>query len=314
MKKRQSKEEKTIENSSEVLKDLTTLYDEDGRAVIEYRKLLDSYKRLSKRFDKTIHLNDTIGKSVIVNNENLKDTVNYTIETAREKLLYNVAEHRKTKESLAKTLQSEKSSTKSLRAQLDLAYQRINQLEKEVENLKNNANSSVESAFEKREIGGPKIDINLPEYKKFSYEELLTNEIKKAKLKKSSLYLVKLTIDNFDKIVDDIQEKGNMNNFLKSTVKYISTTLGKNIIVYHSHHNTFYIIFVDLPFNSIDQKLEKLKTKRKLGDSSITFSMGCVSFDLDEDNFESLNEKADLTNEKASFDNLEGSILFFNEI
>jgi GGDEF domain-containing protein len=310
MAKRKSKEEKTIDYSSEVLKDLTALYDDDGRAVIEYRKLLDSYKKLSKRFDKTISLNDTIGKSVIVNNENLKDTVNYTIETAREKLLYNVAEHRKTKESLAKTLETEKSSTKGLRAQLDLAYQRITQLEKEVEDLKKST-PTVESAFEKREIGGSKIDINMPQYKKFSFKELLENEIKRCELKEAPLFLVKLTIDNFEKIRNDIEEKGNTNNFLKSSVKYISVTLGKNIIVYFSHHNVIYIILTEIAFDEVQQKLEKLTMKRKLGDSSITYSMGCAQFDMDSDDYESINKKCDNANEKASFDNQDGSIVFY---
>ena len=311
MKKRKSKEEKTIDYSSEVLKDLTTLYDEDGRAVIEYRKLLDSYVKLSKRFDKTIHLNDTIGKSVIVNNENLKDTVSYTIETAREKLLYNVSEHRKTKEVLAKTLQSEKNSSKSVRSQLDLAYQRIATLEKEIEDLKRDT-PSVESVFEKREIGGSKIDINMPQYKKFSFKELLENEIKRCELKKAPLFLVKLTIDNFEKIRNDIEEQGNINNFLKSSVKYISVTLGKNIIVYFSHHNVFYIIFTELQLEDIKQKLEKLTIKRKLGESTITFSMGCAHFDMDNDDYESINKKCDNANEKASFDNLDGSIIFYD--
>lgn len=310
MAKRKSKEEKTIDYSTEVLKDLTALYDDDGRAVIEYRKLLDSYKKLSKRFDKTISLNDTIGKSVIVNNENLKDTVNYTIETAREKLLYNVAEHRKTKEVLAKTLQSEKNSSKNIRTQLDLAYQRITQLEKELEDAKR-GNLNVESVFEKREIGGSKIDINMPQYKKFTFKELLENEIKKCEHKKTSLFLVKLTIDNFDKIQVDIEEQGNTNNFLKSSVKYISITLGKNAIVYYSHHNVFYIIFTELDQKEIEQKLEKLTVKRKLGESTITYSMGCASYDIDIDNYESINKKCDKSNEKASLDNLEGSFVFY---
>lgn len=66
---RKSREEKFLDSTEEVIKDLENLYDENGRAVIEYKKVLSEYKKLLKRFNKTITMNDAIGKSVIVNSQ-----------------------------------------------------------------------------------------------------------------------------------------------------------------------------------------------------------------------------------------------------
>ena len=96
---RKTKEEKIVEHGEKVVEDFQDLYDKEARAVTEYNKLLDEYRRLNKRFNKIISMNDAVSKDVIVNNDNLKDSVDYTIKAAREKLLSNVAEHRKTKES-----------------------------------------------------------------------------------------------------------------------------------------------------------------------------------------------------------------------
>lgn len=303
---RKSREEKFLDSTEEVIKDLENLYDENGRAVIEYKKVLSEYKKLLKRFNKTITMNDAIGKSVIVNNESLKGKLTYTIDTAREKLLYNVAEHRKTKEKLSEHLELEKKSSKGLNSNLDLAYKRISELEKEIEQLKI-GKSDLSHEFGKSDIKTSKLSINLEEYKKFSYNDLLSREIKKVHENKTTLYLIKLTIDNFERIVDDIEEKGTMTNFLKGNVKFISTTLGNQAIVYYSHHNVFYIIYPKIQIDLLKQKLSKLQVKRRLGDNNITFSMGVVCF-IEKDNFDTLNEKADKANAKAALENLEPSV------
>lgn len=305
---RKSREEKFLDYSEAVVKDLEKLYDDNGRAVIEYRKAMDEYKKLFKRFNKTINMNDSIGKSVIENNENLKGSLDYTISAAREKLLHNVSEHRKTKEKLSQILDDEKKSSKSVKSELDLAYFRISELEKQVEDLKK-GKGSVTNVFEKRDNSGSKIDINLDEFKKFSYKDLLENEIKKASLRKTSLYLVKLTIDNFDIIKSQIEQHGSISGFLKGNVKFISLTIGKQAIVYYSHNNIIYIMFPNVDLETIISKLEKLKVKRKLEDINITFSMGLAEYSED-DNFETLNSKSDNLNEEASLDKLEGSLVY----
>lgn len=98
-----------------------------------------------------------------------------------------------------------------------------------------------------------------------------------------------------------------MTNFLKGNVKFISTTLGNQAIVYYSHHNVFYIIYPKIQIDLLKQKLSKLQVKRRLGDNNITFSMGVVCF-IEKDNFDTLNEKADKANAKAALENLEPSV------
>lgn len=303
---RKSREEKVLEATEETTRDLEKLYDKNGRAVVEYINIVNEYKKLYKRFNKTIKMNDNVGKSVIVNNESLKGSLNYTIDAARQKLLHNVAEHRKTKEKLSSILDGQKNSSKNLKSQLELAYKRISELEKKVENLEN-GRGNITNVFEKRENSGSKIDINLDEFKKFSYKELLEKEIKKSQTNKTPLYLIKITVDNFDKIKEDIEEQGSSTSFLKGTVKFISVSIGKQSIVYYSHHNVFYIIYPKIELDKLKQKLDKLKVKRKLGENNITFSIGVVNY-LEDDTYDSINKRCDETNEKAAIENLEATI------
>ena len=72
---RKSKEEKVIEYSSLILKDLNLKYTNDDKELLEYEKLRQEYKKLNKRFNKILQMTDNIGKNIIVNNDNLKDSV-----------------------------------------------------------------------------------------------------------------------------------------------------------------------------------------------------------------------------------------------
>lgn len=94
---RKSKEERLIEHGDEVLKELYKVYLE-GIGIDEYYKLLKEYKKLYRRYEKIIKLSDNMGSEVMGQNESLNDNLQYTIKTARNKLLENVKEHRKTKE------------------------------------------------------------------------------------------------------------------------------------------------------------------------------------------------------------------------
>ncbi len=124
--------------------------------------------------------------------------------------------------------------------------------------------------------------------------------MKKAESKNTPLYLTKLTIDNYDKIQAHIEEYGSVTSFLKSTIKFITITIGKPAIVYYSHYDVFYIILSNIEKEIVLQKLEKLKRKRKLQDLNITFSMGVVAFQ-ENDGFNSINKRCDTIHEVASF-------------
>jgi len=304
---RQTKEEKILEHGANVVEDFQSLYDKEARAVVEYNKLLHEYQKLNKRFNKIIRINDAVSKDVIVNNEGLKDTVDYTIKTAREKLLHNVTEHRKTKEQLAQSRLNEKDKT--LKNQLEQAYIQISKLERELELAKNTANTpkSAQNAFQKRSDDEPVLDINLPHLINYSYEEILETQMKKADAAKTNLVVAKLTIDNFSDIKFEIERHGNISTFLRGTVKYLYVSLGKDNIVYFSHHNIFYLFFPNITIEKAKTKIGLANIKRKLGNTTITFSIGATQYDIRNDDFDTINERCDLANEEACLGHNESS-------
>ncbi len=142
MSPRKSREEKTIEHAEVVVGDLANLYNTDAIAYIEYTNLLNEYKKVTKRFNKTISMSDTVGKNVIEDNEQLKDNVNYTIKLAKTKIMYNIEEHRKTKEILSKHSQTDKDVINSLKIELRDLRKYSHKLEQEL-----NKSDEVEHQF-----------------------------------------------------------------------------------------------------------------------------------------------------------------------
>ena len=97
------KEEKVIKNSEKILKEA-----EEKQIVISnfaYDNLLGEYKKLYKRYNKVIKIADAVSNEIIHNNDHLQENLNYTIKIAREKLLYTIAEHRKTKDTIQEYLE-----------------------------------------------------------------------------------------------------------------------------------------------------------------------------------------------------------------
>lgn len=309
---RKTKEEKIMEHGESVIDDFRTLYDKEARAVVEYDKLLNEYHKLNKRFNKIISINDAVSKDVIVNNESLKNSVDYTIKAAREKLLSNVAEHRKTKQILASSMENVKEKDKTLKKELELAYMKISKLEIDLATAKKNSSSGSQSLFQKRNEQDTTLEINLPKFKNSSYKELLEQEIKKSNLNKTTLIIAKLTIDNFIEIKSSIEEHGNVSTFLRGTAKYLYVTLGNEHIVYYSHHNIYYLIFSNVTIEQAKAKMDVANIKRKLNNITVTFSIGATQHIIDKDDFETINKRCDLANEEAAIGNSDSSFVVKN--
>ncbi len=295
---RKSKEEKIIEQAEVVFEDFQEKYNNEDKEVIEYSKLLHEYKKLNKRFNKILQMTDNMGKNMIVNNENLKSSVDYTIKTAREKIITNLADHRKTKNILAKTMLDKKHKDETLKKELVQAYKKINELENSQENtaLKTFENEST-------------LEINLPKYKQFTYEELFNQETKNSSHDSEVLYLAKLSIDNFDHIKIEIEKEGSIRTFLRGVTKYLDNLLNNSCIVYHLEEDVFYLIFCNLSLNEIEEKIDITNIHRNINDTTITFSIGISQYFSNEDTFLSLNEKLDLANIEAASNSLESSCI-----
>jgi len=295
---RKSKEEKVIEHSVIVINDLQSKYKDDDKELFEYKKLMQEYKKLNKRFNKILQMTDNIGKNIIVNNDNLKDSVDYTIKTAREKIINNLEDHRKTKDILAKTVFNEKQKDEILKKELALAYKRIDDLENTLD-FSPNKNTENEATLE----------INLPQYRHFSYEDIFNQETNKSAHNTPSLFLAKLTIDNFDNIKVKIEKEGNIRSFLRGVTKYLDNLLSNSCVVFHLKDDIFYLIFCNLTLQEIQSKIDISNIHRNLNDTIITFSIGLSQFFYNEDNFISINQKLDLANKEASLNNLKSSFI-----
>jgi len=295
---RKSKEKKVIEHSELVINDLQSKYQSDDKELLEYNKLSQEYKKLNKRFNKILQMTDNIGKNIIVNNDNLKDSVDYTIKTAREKIINNLEDHRKTKDILAKTVENEKQKDDILKKELDLAYKRIDELENTLE-FSTTKNSEKEVTLE----------INLPQYRHFTYEDIFNHEAKKSTHNTDNLHLAKLTIDNFTDIKYKIEKEGNIRSFLRGVTKYLDNLLSSSCVVFHLKDDVFYLVFCNLSLEEIQSKIDIANIHRNLNDDIITFSIGLCQYFNNEDTFVSINKKLDLANKEASSNSTQSSCI-----
>jgi len=304
---RLTREEKTIEHSEIIVEDLKKLYTEDAEAYKEYKKLFEEYKKISKRFNRTVNISDAVGKNVIEDNEQLKDNIEYTVKLAKKKIFYNIEEHRKTKETLAKHSESDKEIIQSLKREL-------RDLRKYTSKLESELNNGNEVNHQFHELAEPIIrssEINAEVYKNLSYEIVLKNEIENTKKANHTFTVAKLTIDEFStkkKMLNQISS--DTKTLITILYKFFVTSIGSKNIVYYFADNIFYLIFPNMTKEESNDILTKINIPRKLSNIIFTFSIGATQYDNETDDFNSLNQKCNLANGIALKNNTENSIEF----
>lgn len=273
---RKSKEERIIEHGDYMLTELHRVY-EEGIGIDEYYKLLKEYKKLHRRYEKMIKLSDNMGGGIMEKNDTLSDNLQYTIKTARTKLMDNVTEHRKTKETSSKF----QNRTKELEDALKYSYEQNAKLEKQLKHyIKNfglvqhnfNEDPSENEAIE--------ISINPPSYKKMNIKQLISLELAKDKF---DFVLVKIALNNFESMIATIEESSSINNFLLGTFKYLKNSLQKNDIIFHHHLEEFYVICREKKVQEVKSLMTKLNKKRKVLNFDIVFTIGITQFIIGKD-------------------------------
>lgn len=275
---RKPKEERVIEHSIEILEELHRIYKE-GIGIDEYLKLLNEYKKLYKRYTRTIKLSDSMGKGVLDENDTLSENLQYTIKTARSKLLENVTEHRKTKEVSLKY----KEVVKEYEEALQESYKENSELEKklnyyikeygEIGNTFYNNSTAENSSI---------LDGLLPsQYKDMSIKNIVYSELS---IEKNNFTLIKIALQNFEEMIPIIQKNSSVANFILGTYKYIKNNLSKDDIVINDNHEVFYIIIKNKSINQVKESLEKLNRKRTVMNFPIKFHMGLTQFIEEKDN------------------------------
>ena len=306
---RKTREDKVIEHAEVIIDDLEKLYNHDGRAVVEYTSLVKEYKKLVKRSNKIMNMNDNSGKDLLQNTEKLKDNVEYTIKLAKKKILYNIEEHRKTKDILAHHAESDQNTIRRLKKDLKDIREYAHQLE-----CKLNQNNDVVHKFEEAsEVIVLSKDVNTDNIKRFSYESILAKKIESAKSTNSNLTVAKLTIDNWTETVTNLNSiNSDKEKVLKMFYKFFTISLGSNNIIYYYKDNTYYIILPNCDIEESKSLLSKIKVTKKLSTIHFTFSIGATQLDLKNDDIQLLNERCNAANIKASDENSDKSNIVYS--
>lgn len=269
---RKSKEERIIEHGDKVLKELHKVYLE-GIGIEEYYKLLKEYKKLNRRYEKTIKLSDTMGNGIMQENDSLNSNLQYTIKSARNKLLENVTEHRKTKESFS--LYQEK--IKKYEDALNESYSQNSKLQ-------NKLNSYIKQYGEvhhsfNEELDSPNsnesMSINPIEYKNMDIRRIISHELAKES---DRFILSKIKLNNFNDMIETIKENSSVTNFINGTYKYIKNCFNKKALVFHDKNEVFYIITTKQNTDLVKILMERLNVKRKVFGFTISFSIGITKF------------------------------------
>jgi len=297
---RKTTEEKILDKAQSVVEDIQELYNRDARVVVEYIKLMNHYKKLNNRFYKVIRINDYFSKDTLKNNEKLEELIKYTVKTARENLNDNVKEHKKTKQSLASHILLINNREIELENKLKKSNAQIVKLERELAN-NNNTNQNL---FAKAEVTStPSLEINLSKFKNFSYQTLLSQELKIAQRNKSKLVIAKLTIDNLSELQKSLDNKAKFNVFLRAFTRYLNISFKKKYFVYYLKDNIYYLILQNLSLEQAEAKIYAAKLKMKIKEINIKISIGATSCFLCNDSFTSINERCDIANYRASISN-----------
>ena len=275
---KKSKEEKVIDKSAVVLEELNSVYHE-GLGVQEYRALLTDYKKLYKRFQKVMKVSDSIGTVIMNRNEMLSNNLQYTIKKARTKLMSNISNHRKTKESFSrhqlkgKTLENTvmkfATQKKEMEKKLELYENRFGEFD-ELFPSELQSNNPVTKPTVKP-IGDSKQDQN----QTLTLTELISRE---SLLYPNEFVLSKVVLKDFEAIKNNIGQSCPIENFISGVTKYLNNIFNKNEIVFYKKDKFFYIISREKDIKNVEKVMGTINSKRKVFDSPISFFVGITQF------------------------------------
>lgn len=278
---RKSKEEKVIAHATKVISELESLY-KDGLGLTEYNKLLNEYKKLNRRHEKTIKLSDNMGKGIIKENTTLSDNLEYTVKTARSKILENISEHRKTKEKTS----IYKEQIKEHENDLNLLISKNNELEKKIKYYEKEY-GTVKKAF----YNSPEVldNASSSEFKSLMSEKDLNEIISKELSKEEVFYLSKIAFKNFQNMIRDIEKVTSTKRFITTILKFIKSNFSKGDIVIHYCMEVFYIIVKKDDEEKVINYISNLNKKRDVLKLPFEFTIGFTKCN-DSDNIEPLED------------------------
>lgn len=300
---RVSKEEKVVHHSENILKKLENISNE-GVVTSEYRKLLSEYKRLQKRYEKTMKQSDIMGNSIMNKNDSLNDNLQYTLKTARTKLMDTIVEQRKIKEISNKTLVKLKMLEKSY----DELYEQNSINEKKLKHYIAQYGNIKESVYvQESEKNNAKIEINPPFYRNKNIHQAILLE---SPQDKSQFIVAKIGIKDFDTVLQSIEQLTSLNTFVQAIFKYIKSHLNdKDDFLFHHKKDEFYLLSNKKEIVNVENLIEKLNTKREIMDIKIEFIATITKFIEEEDTEEVVLQRCDYAFSKVRKETLNNIIV-----
>ena len=283
---RTRKEDRIIQNGSKISEELNRIYLE-GICIDEYEKLLNEYKRLYKRYEKTIKVSDNIEHSIINKNESLSDNLDYTIKTARSKLFQNISEHKKTKNALSKykeEIDQYKKILNELIAEKTIIQKKLNGYVKHFGEIKH---QFVQSIDDENKLDNSKNN----ELQNISLENVLSLAFIDSE---KDFILIKLKLKNFERISEIIKLNASIRSFVEKTHIFIGHNISKDSIIYYEGNGVFYIILINKKIEEAKALENKLNSKRDIYDFEINFNFAISEFKREKDSISRLINRCDM--------------------
>ena len=280
------KEDRIIQNGSKISEELNRIYLE-GICIDEYEKLLNEYKRLYKRYEKTIKVSDNIEHSIINKNESLSDNLDYTIKTARSKLFQNISEHKKTKNALSKykeEIDQYKKVLNELIAEKAIIQKKLNGYVKHFGEIKH---QFVQSIDDENKLDNSKNN----ELQNISLEKVLSLAFTDSE---KDFILIKLKLKNFERISEIIKLNASIRSFVEKTHIFIGHNISKDSIIYYEGNGVFYIILINKKIEEAKALENKLNSKRDIYDFEINFNFAISEFKREKDSISRLINRCDM--------------------
>ena len=283
---RARKEDRIIENSTEVIKELNRIYLE-GICINEYKKLLTEYKNLYKRYEKTIKVSDNIENSIMNKNDSLSDNLDYTIKIARNKLFENISEHKKTKVALS-----------SYKQEIDQYKNILDELIIEKTNIQKKLNGYVKHFGEIKHEFAQSIDENK------ELNNKINKKIQNISLEKvlsllfideeKDFILIKLELKNFEKITEIIKLNTSIKNFIEKIHMFIEYNLSKDSIIYYDENAVFYVVLANKNIEEAKVLESKLNSKRDIYNFQISFNFAISKFEKEKDSIPKIIDRCNM--------------------
>lgn len=277
---RKTKEEKIVDHVNEVLENSKNATIDQETLLKEYEDLFGHYKKLVRRYSKTIKQSDLMGTSVMQQNESLNDSIQYTINKARNKIMENIQEHRKTKEISSEYLAKVKGYERDL-AENTMKIQKLQNKLTFYKKRFGEINDIYDESSLKKEKKEEVININEAQYKNMNIKQVMILETNKSK---KNLSIIKISLNSFNQMIETIEESSSLENFLLGIKRYLTNNLNrlynlkKDYIVFHEQNEVFYIITRENSRSTIEKLMKDVNQKGSIFGFKIVFSQGMTQF------------------------------------